>query len=247
MAGGAIAIARIGQIVVGRGTLHSGAEFRSEVAEASFAVMAFQAHGEHGGTAQQPRIHRPVRLMAGFAAFDAHRAVLIDERSALVGVAVETGFFVALFLIDHAWPGRHLPRGRERAMRIMAVRALDDAFIHPMFKRHGELRANGAVAGVAQLGLGLGEQKFRRGGFVNRMAVGAYHVLLRVCAAADVRSRNGLAVAAQAGVQGFVGGQFGESDNGRFPSASLDVGLAWSVAAFAAACFQAIPFRKRRI
>ena len=79
--------------------------------------------------------------------------MLEDPRSTLIDVALEAGFFIAFGLVDHVRPRRHPPGGVERAVRIMAIRTLDHAFIHTMLERHGELRPDARVAGVTQLGL----------------------------------------------------------------------------------------------
>ena len=120
----------------------AGVECRSEISEIPLAVVAFEAQREDRGTAQQARVHRAVRLMAGLAALDRDRAVLEDERPALIGVAFDAGFFVALDLVHHARARSHAPGGIERAVRIVAVRALNDALVHAMLEGHRELRAN---------------------------------------------------------------------------------------------------------
>ena len=85
MARRAILIPRIRQIVVRWRPRHAGVKGRSEVSKVPLAVMALQAQREHRGTLQQPRVHRPVRLMAGFAALDRHRTVVEYERPAPPG------------------------------------------------------------------------------------------------------------------------------------------------------------------
>src|SRR5690349_18943890 len=100
MTGGAVLIARIGQIVSGRGARNAvGAP--AEIAE---SVMAFQAQREDYRPLQQSRVGGAVRAVAGFAAIHTHRGMLEHERPALVDVALEARLFIALSLIDHAWP-----------------------------------------------------------------------------------------------------------------------------------------------
>ena len=74
------------------------------------------------------------------------------------------------------------------AVRIVAVRTLHEAFVDAVLGGHGELRAHGGVAAVAQLVLLLREQVFRRGRMVDRVATGAGHVVLRVLGAVDIRA-----------------------------------------------------------
>ena len=49
--------------------------------------------------------------------------------------------------------------GLHRAVRIVAIGALDQPFVHSMMERHFELGLLLKVAGVAELGLGFYEQK----------------------------------------------------------------------------------------
>jgi hypothetical protein len=82
-------------------------------------------------------------------------------------------------------------------MRIVAIGALHGAFVHAMFKRHGELRANGRVAAVAEVALLLGFEEILGGGrTVNRMAVGTDNVVKGMFAATNVGSGNRLRMAA---------------------------------------------------
>ena len=93
------------------------------------------------------------------------------------------------------------------------------------------------MASVAQLALRLGEQEFRRGRFMDRMAVRANHVGFGVRAPPDIRARNRLRVAAQAGIENFVRRQLRKRYNRRLAAASLDVSFARSMAAFASSVF----------
>ena len=81
---------------------------------------------------------------------------------------------------------RHPPGRRERAVRIVAIRALHEAFVHAVLGRHIELRAHRGVAGVAELALLLRQQIFRRGRMVDGVAAGAGHIVQRVFGAADI-------------------------------------------------------------
>ncbi len=63
------------------------------------------------------------------------------------------------------------------------------------------------------------------------VAIRAHHVLLRVSAAPDVRSRDRLSVTTQAGVQGLFGAEFGKGNNRGLAAASFNMRLSRSVAA----------------
>ena len=71
-------------------------------------------------------------------------------------------------------------------MGIVAIGALHDTFVYAVLEGHGELGADGSMASVAELGLPLRQNEFRTLRFVNRMAVGADDVVLRMDAAANV-------------------------------------------------------------
>src|SRR5450432_2175325 len=98
-------------------------------AKARGSVMAFQAHGEYNRPAQQPGVRRTVRVVANFAAFHADRGMLENERPTLFGVTLDTGFLVALDLLDHGGPAGYAPGRRESAVRIVAIAADHHAFV----------------------------------------------------------------------------------------------------------------------
>ncbi len=57
-------------------------------------------------------------------------------------------------------------------MGVMAVRALHKALVHPMLEGHRELRADVGVAGIAELSLVLGQERFWCGRSMDRVATG---------------------------------------------------------------------------
>ena len=89
MATGAVPVSWIGHVVIGGRALDAVVEFHAERPLLADAVMTFQAQRKRHGTAQQARVHRAVRGVARVAAFDANRAVLVDERSAFIDVALQ--------------------------------------------------------------------------------------------------------------------------------------------------------------
>ena len=90
-------------------------------------------------------------------------------------------------------------------MRVVAIRAVHKAFIHPMFRRHGELAPHRGVAPVAQVGLALCQEELGGRCFVDRMATSARDVTQGVDRTADICSRQGLTMTSKAPVQGLLG------------------------------------------
>jgi hypothetical protein len=95
--------------------------------------------------------------------------MLEDKRTLLVDVTFEAD--------------RVLRRGRPdlfwtyRSVRVMAIAALDQPFVHAMMERHVELGLLLQVACVAKLRLGLYEQELGFFGMVRRMAGDATNVI----------------------------------------------------------------------
>ena len=92
---------------------------------------------------QHARVSGTVRGVANHAAFD-FRLMLINERSLLLGVA-----FVADFISSRIAAELLRPEG---TVGIMAVVALDEAFIDAVMERSREFSANVHVAFIAKLG-----------------------------------------------------------------------------------------------
>jgi hypothetical protein len=83
VAGSAIVITRVGQVVTGRNGQHAGIM----APKIAGSVMTFQAHGEHNRPAEQARVGGPMRKVTSLAAVHANRLVFKEERPALFGVA----------------------------------------------------------------------------------------------------------------------------------------------------------------
>ena len=113
--------------------------------------MALQAEQVDVAHLQHVRIRPAVDQVACLTAIRLHRLVLENKRPLLVGVALEADFALRR-------GGPHLI-GLHRAMRIMAVGALHQPFIHPMMERHLELRFLLQMACVAKLRLRFDEQE----------------------------------------------------------------------------------------
>ena len=90
--------------------------------------------------------------MAGLAPVHFYRRVFIDERTALVHVASKANGILsgrtAYLLRTH------------RSMNVVAVAALDQAFVHAMMKGHRKLRFLVEMARVTEPRLRFDEQEF---------------------------------------------------------------------------------------
>ena len=199
MAGGAVLVFGVRHIM--RRTLRYDSV--TLAAEVTSAIVAFEAHRENYRPFQQPGIHGPVRVMAGLTTIYPNGRMLKNERAALVCVAFQARLFVALCLFHHSWAQSNTPSRRNRSMGIMAIRTLDNAFVHPVLERHGELRSDRGVAGVTEVRLLLRQQKLRSRRLVNGMATAANHVGHRMRGAADIGARKIFRVTGEAVVQDF--------------------------------------------
>jgi hypothetical protein len=104
------------------------------------------------------------------ASIDLYRLVFKRKRSLFIGVALE-----ADRILRGGSP--HL-FGSHRAVHVVAIAALDQPFIHAMMEWHVELGFLLEMAGIAQLRLGLDEQKLGFGSVVRRMTGDATDVVL---------------------------------------------------------------------
>src|SRR5208282_1839149 len=140
--------------------------------------MALQAEDVHLAALQQPRIRRAVGHVASNAALDLHDFMLVDERTSLVRMALET---------DRILRGARAQLvSQEAAVGIVAIRAADQSLVHPVVKGATELLFDLDVAAVTKLRLLFPHQEFRLLGMVRRMAVHAAHVVLQVHGAGKV-------------------------------------------------------------
>jgi hypothetical protein len=72
---------------------------------------------------------------------------------------------------------------------------------------------------------------------MDRVAIGADDIGLRVSALADIGAGERLGVAAQAGGESFLGPDFGKSNDGRLAPVGRDMGFSGPVTALAASIF----------
>ena len=125
--------------------------------------MTLQAKHVHQAHFEQARIGGTVRRVATAAALGLHRHVLVNEGSLLVDMALVANRIPAR-------QGPHLPKGG-RAVGIVAVVALHQAFVDPVVKGFGKISFGCGMAPVAQLGLALDQQMLLFLGVMRRMAV----------------------------------------------------------------------------
>jgi hypothetical protein len=134
--------------------------------------VALQAQQVDVAQLQHVRIWSAVHQMAGLAPINLYRLMLEYKRSLLVRVAREA---------NRVLSGRspHL-MGPDGAVRIVAIGALDEAFIYSMVERHIELSFLRKMARVAKLGLSFHQQEFFCFCMMWRMAGNAADVVLRM-------------------------------------------------------------------
>ena len=114
--------------------------------------VALQAEQVDVAQFQHVRIWSAVHQMAGLATIHLYRLVFEYKRSLLVRVASEANRILT---------GRSANlMGPHCAVRVMAIGALDQAFIHSMVEWHIELSFLRKMARVAELGLGFHQQEF---------------------------------------------------------------------------------------
>src|SRR5690348_16744277 len=102
--------------------------------------MALQTEKSGFAAHQHEAGHSAVRIVALHAPQNPHRRMLKNEGASLFDMATDAGFPVGLSERNKI----------VSAVRIVAVRALNQTFRHTMVKRQRELSLDGGVAAVAQ-------------------------------------------------------------------------------------------------
>ena len=97
---------------------------------------------------QQHPVRGPVRTMAGYAAFDFRRRVLMHKGSAFLNMALGACLRLSF----------HKTRRIQRSMRTVAVGALHQPFGNAVMNGLRKLTSNGCVTHVAEIRLGLFQQ-----------------------------------------------------------------------------------------
>ena len=116
--------------------------------------------------------------MARDAALRLYRCVLKTEWPGFIGVAVEAKLVLC--------GGSTQLMREEAAMRVVAVAAYEQAFIHFVMKRPREFRLHLQMAGITKLRLSLGEQLAYFLRMVDGMAVRTTNVVFQVLRAHEV-------------------------------------------------------------
>jgi hypothetical protein len=152
--------------------------------------VALQAQQVDVAQFQHVRIWSAVHQMAGLATINLYRLVLEYKRSLLVRVAREA---------NRVLSGRtpHL-MGPHGAVRIVAIGALDEAFIYSMVERHIKLSFLRKMARIAKLGLSFHQQEFFCFRMMRGMAGNAADVILRMQRIDGIHVFGGTGVARQA-------------------------------------------------
>jgi len=134
--------------------------------------MALQAQEIDLTDTQETRIVRPVWSVATGASFGLYGYVFIYKRSLLVGVTFQANVISTGKSPDLSQGGC--------AVNVVAVAAVDEAFIHAVVVGLGEICFGRSVTSIAEIGLGSGQQVFRFLRIVGRMAIDAAHVIVVV-------------------------------------------------------------------
>jgi len=172
---------------------------------------------------QQARVLRPVGCMAGQASLSPDGSVFVYERTAGLDMALGADGILVSSRLDVVVA--------ECAVSVMAVTALDDAFIHLVVEGHVEGRLDVGMALEAEFRL-RGDQKLGvRHRLVNAVATEAAYVCLGVRGTKEIRMSS--CVAAEAGLGDLRGRELVEANDLGDIATTIDVRLAWAVAAFA--------------
>jgi len=160
------------------------------------------------------------------------RLVMVDERPLLVGMAVEAD----------GVPGRVGPQllRPERAMRAVAVVALQQPFIYTMVKRACELRSHILVAAVAQLRRLFFHQELAFLGMMGRMTIEATNAVCQVRGTVVIALFAIVLMTAQTALAGVRGRSVLKGINLCLVPATLHVLLARAVASFTTVPFHSL-------
>jgi hypothetical protein len=139
------------------------------------------------------------------AAFSFHGKVLKDERALFISVALGTGGIAGGHVANVAQGGG--------TVEIVTVRALQEAFVHTVVERFGELRFGRGVALVAELRLGLRKEAMLFLRVMRRMAVQAADVIVGMRRAIEVHLTFAVRMTSQTACTGLLPGEFLEADD----------------------------------
>ena len=87
--------------------------------------------------------------MASFATLHADRTMFKSKWTSFIRMTFDTSLLVGLGMFHHPLADTHSGYGGGSPVGIVAIRALHEAFVDPMFKGHGELRFYAGVTSHA--------------------------------------------------------------------------------------------------
>jgi len=151
--------------------------------------------------------------------------VLVDERPLLFGMALVADRVIAVSTAKLV--------GQETAMRVVAIRALNQAFIDPVMKGSCELRAHIQVTAVTQLRCRLFQQKLAFFCVVGIVAIDARNPALQVRRPPIIVVLRTVLVAIEATRTDLCRRSVLKGENLALVAAAIHMGLAWSVAGLA--------------
>ena len=134
--------------------------------------MTLQAQEIDLAHAKKTWIVRSVWRVATGASFGLHGYVFVYKRSLFLGVAFQANLIPTGKSSDLSQGGR--------AVNIVAVAAMDKAFIHAVVISLGEICLGGGMTSIAEIGLRPGQQVLRLLRIVRRMAINASYVVVVV-------------------------------------------------------------------
>ncbi len=164
--------------------------------------VALQAKQVHVAQLEHVRIRSSVSQVTGLASIHFDRLVFEYEWPLLVGVTLEANSVLCGIRA-------HLLRFHS-AVNIVAIAALDQAFVHPMMEGHVELGLLLEMASVAELRLRFLQQEFVRLRMVRGVAGGAADVVLGVLGVDGVHVLRTASVAGEAASIDILGRGFFE-------------------------------------
>ena len=153
-----------------------------------------------------------------------------EEWATLVRVTLQARLLILETGVNHVRPPAHFPGRTSGPMRVMAIRAGHEAFVHAVFERQSKLSANVVVAPITNIRLSFRQEGSVGLGLVNGVAGSTTDAGLRMITAADVGAIGVLCVTTQTGIHHLGWGQFRERNNTLFAAHRIDVLLAGSMA-----------------
>lgn len=154
---------------------------------------------------QESRIGRSVDAVTARAALGLYREMFINEWALFIHVAFEASGIAVLCLA-------YLLQ-TNGAVHVVAVVALNQAFVDPMMKRTRKLRPFFLVAPIAKFGLLVRQQVFGLAGLVHGMAIDASHIATGVHRRWRVAMLGFVSMAREAALVACGAGRFAETED----------------------------------